>query len=165
MLHMTRLLFILITILSVTIQTACKQATTTEGPTNEYDKDQVIREITEKVWEFHSADTARNAQGVIDLLWPDFTMLADGNRTKYDDVVNGSPPFMKSLELFHTEWTDLQIIPISQDAALSSFLFRDSIITKTGELTQKKGPNTFLWERRNNEWKVRYADADHYPVQ
>lgn len=131
--------------------------------TTDYDLEQVKREVTQAVWTFHAADTARNAQGVLDLLWPEYMMLADGKRISYADVAAGSPVFMESLRVFHTEWTDLQIIPISDQAGLSSFLFRDSLVTKTGEVMKKQGPNTFLWIKRGAEWRVRYGDADHYP--
>ena len=128
-----------------------------------FNKAEVEREVTAAVWAFHAADTSKNAQAVLDLLWPEYTMLADGRRIAYSDVAAGSPAFMESLEVFHTEWTDLQIIPISEKAALSSFLFRDSLVNKAGEVTKKQGPNTFLWEKRGEEWRVLYGDADHYP--
>ncbi|MEL7249888.1 MAG: nuclear transport factor 2 family protein [Bacteroidota bacterium] len=139
---------------------ACQTPASTRS---DYDLEQVKREVTQAVWAFHAADTAKNAQGVLDLLWPEYTMLADGKRISYADVAAGSPVFMESLRVFHTEWTDLQIIPISDQAALSSFLFRDSLVTNLGEVMKKQGPNTFLWEKRGAEWRVRYGDADHYP--
>ena len=128
-----------------------------------FDEANVNREVTAAVWAFHAADTSRNAQAVIDLLWPEYTMLVDGNRITYSDVAAGSPAFMEGLDMFYTEWTDLQIIPISDKAALTSFLFRDSLVHKDGVVTKKRGPNTFLWEKRGDEWRVRYGDADHYP--
>lgn len=134
-----------------------------QPPAPVLDKEQITREVTAAIWAFHAADTARNAAAVIDLLWPEYTMLVDGQRVAYADVVEGSPAYMASLALFHTTWTELEIIPIAPDAALSSFLFRDSILTKTGELTKNQGPTTFLWRKRNGEWRVRYGDADHYP--
>lgn len=134
-----------------------------ESPAFTLDKDQITKEVTAAVWEFHAADTARNAAAVIDLLWPEYTMLVDGHRITYADITENSPAYMASLALFHTTWAELEIIPIAEDAALSSFIFTDSILTKTGELTKAKGPTTFLWRKRNGEWRVRYGDADHYP--
>jgi hypothetical protein len=128
------------------------------------DEATVIAEVEAAVWAFHAADTALDAEGVIDLLWPEYTMLADGTRLSYEDVVTGSRSYMASLELFHTVWTDLEITPIGPDAALSSFQFRDSIITVAGELIRNQGPTSFVWERRNGEWRVVYGDADHYPI-
>jgi len=120
-------------------------------------------EVEEKVWAFHAADTAKTVEGVIALLWPDFSMLVDGNRVSYDKAVGGSRQFMASLELFATEWTDLRITPT--DAAVASFQFRDSIITSAGELIQNRGPTSFVWQRRDGEWRLLFADADHYPIE
>jgi hypothetical protein len=129
------------------------------------DPARILAEVEAQVWAFHAADTAKNAEGVIALLWPDFSMLADGNRVSYDDAVGGSRQFMASLELFATEWTDLRITPIGADAAVASFQFRDSIITSAGDLIQKRGPTSFVWQRRDGEWRVLFADADHYPIE
>ena len=132
---------------------------------DDFNQQEVLDEVTKAVWAFHHADTSKNASAVIDLLWPEYSMLGDGHRISYEEVVSGSKQFMSGLSLFHTKWTDLQIIPISESSALSSFIFRDSIITKSGQLTKSRGPNTFLWEKRNGKWKVLYGDADHYPIK
>ncbi len=125
---------------------------------------QVSIEVEAAVWAFHAADTAKDAEGVIGLLWPDFTMLVDGNRVGYDDVVAGSREYMASLELFDAEWTDLQITALGPDAAVASFQFRDSIVTLAGDLIQNRGPTSFVWKRRGGEWRLLFADADHYPI-
>ena len=125
---------------------------------------QIIKEVEHALEAFYIADTSRDAEAVINLLWPEYSMLADGNRIRYPDVVEGSNAFMSTLTLFHTEWTEVEIIPVSENAAISSFLFRDSIIDKSGNLTRAKGPNTFLWQKRDGEWRVLYGDADHYPI-
>ncbi len=128
------------------------------------DSTKLIEQVKSRVHEFHAADTSLNAQAVIDLLWPEFTMLANGSYTNYEEVKKGTIPFMESLEAFHTEWTNLKIIPLGDLHAVSSFIFTDSIIAKDGSVTQSTGPNTFVWEKRNGQWKLIYADADHYPV-
>lgn len=122
----------------------------------------VVQQVESVVWAFHAADTARNAEGVIDLLWPEFTMLVDGRRLTYPEVVEGSREFMATLESFHTEWSDLEIVPVGNDAAVSSFVFRDSIVTRAGEVDRAHGPTTFVWQKRAGEWRVLFTDADHY---
>jgi len=126
------------------------------------DSASIVEQVEAAVWAFHSADTARNAEGVIDLLWPEFTMLVDGRRLTYPEVAAGSREFMATLEAFHTEWSDLEIVPLGSDAAISSFVFRDSIVTRDGEVDQAHGPTTFVWQRRAGRWRVLFADADHY---
>ena len=153
----------LILIFLLLISVACQQQQA-DTPFDEKQQAFVIDEVEAAVWAFHAADTSMNADEVIGLCWPEMTMLVDGNRIKYEDIKKGSKQFMSSLVLFHTEWEDLQVIPISESAAISSFIFTDSIINKSGELTQARGPNTFLWQKRDGEWRVLYGDADHYPI-
>lgn len=129
------------------------------------DTTEISTAVEAAVWAFHAADTARDAEAIIRLLWPEFTMLADGARQGYDEVVDGSRQFMASLELFHTEWTDLRIVPLGPNTAVASFQFRDSIRTRAGALIRSRGPTTFVWERRSGEWRLRHADADHYPIE
>jgi len=124
----------------------------------------VTAEVVSAVSAFHAADIARNAEAVIDLLWPEFSIMVDGQRQTYDEVVAGSRQFMATLDLFHTEWTDLRVTALTRDNAIASFQFRDSIIVKDGTLIRARGPTTFVWQRRNGEWRVLFADADHYPI-
>jgi len=129
------------------------------------DSAQIIEQVKTQVEAFHAADTSMNAQGVIDLLWPEYTMLTDGNYNTYVEIKAGTKPFMESLEAFHSEWTGLKIIPLGNQHAISSFIFTDSIVSKDGTITQSTGPNTFVWEERKGQWKLIYGDADHYPVK
>ncbi len=131
---------------------------------SEADSARVVSDIEAGVWALHAADTARDAEAVIDLLWPEYEMLVDGKRLGYAQIVDGSREFMTNLELFQTEWTDLRIVPLARDIAISSFLFRDSIVTRQGELIRAVGPTTFIWQRRDGEWRILFGDADHYPV-
>ena len=124
-----------------------------------------LAEVEAAVWAFHAADTAKDAEAVIRLLWPEYTMFADGSPVAYDDVVAGSREFMAGLDLFHTEWTDLRTTALGPDAVLSSFLFRDSIVTTAGDLIQARGQTTFVWQRRGGEWRILFGHADHYPIE
>ncbi len=138
--------------------TCCQQ----QVEDTEVDTAEIIEQVTIQVNAFHAADTSLNAAGVVGLLWPEFTMLADGNRVSFAEVKTGSQAFMASLTTFHTEWEDLKPTPLGDRHAISSFISTDSIVAKDGTLTQARGPNTFVWEKREEIWKVIYADADHY---
>lgn len=128
------------------------------------DLESVRADVEALVWSFHAADTARNAEAVIGLLWPDYEMLADGQRLSFEEVAEGSRQFMAGLRSFHTVWSELEVLPLSADLAISSFIFRDSILTADGHLIRSRGPTTFLWERRAGVWRIRFGDADHYPI-
>lgn len=121
-------------------------------------------EVEEAVWAFHAADTALDAQAVVDALWPEFYMFSDGKREAYPGVAAGTHEFIAGLETFATDWYDLRVIVLDADHAVASFSFRDSIVTKDGQVTQAHGPATLVWERRDGKWGVLYADADHYPA-
>lgn len=124
----------------------------------------VRAEVEALVWTFHAADTAMDAEAVIGMLWPDFEMLVDGERLSFEQVAQGSREFMSSLRSFHTVWSDLEVLPLSPDLAITSFIFRDSLLTAEDQLLQSRGPTTLLWERRGGEWRIRYGDADHYQI-
>lgn len=126
---------------------------------------ELIEQVKNQVNAFHRADTTLNSEGVLDLLWPEFTMLSDGNHITYERIKKSSRAFMLSLESFNTEWDSLRIIPLGNNHAISSFIFTDSIVAKDGTITQSRGPNTFVWERRDGKWKVIYGDADHYAIE
>ena len=133
-------------------------------PGDEFDAAEVRSEVSERVWEFHAADTARSAERVIALLWPEYRMMVDGQPMSWDDVAAGARGFMPTLEVFHTVWTDLEVTPLEADLAISSFSFRDSIVDLSGVLTQSRGPTTLVWQKRGDEWRAIYGDADHYPI-
>jgi ketosteroid isomerase-like protein len=151
-------------VVSITPLTGCMDRSPRVEESSTADMSRVAAEVEVGVRAFHSADTARDAEAVIGLLWPDFTMLVDGNRRDFDEIAAGSREFMTGLEFFHTEWTDLRIVPLGPDAAVASFQFRDSIMTASGDLIRSRGPTTMVWERRGGQWRIRFADADHYPI-
>jgi len=145
--------------------TACAGAPEQEAEGSDAaERARVAADVETAVWTFHAADTARDAEAVTRLLWPEFTMLADGARLGHAQAVAGSREFMSGLVLFHTEWTDLQVTPLGPETAIASFVFRDSIVTRAGALIRARGPTTLVWQRRGGEWRVLFADADHYPI-
>jgi ketosteroid isomerase-like protein len=130
---------------------------------SEAERSAVVNAVEAATWAFHAADTSRSAEGVLDLLWPEFSLLGDGNRSDYASVAEGATQFMSNVDTFHTVWDDLQIIAIGSTAAVSSFIFTDRITMNSGDVIESRGPNTFVWEKRDGVWKVIHTDADHYP--
>ena len=155
----------LLSFLAITISLQLFCTSPESQTTDKFDRDLVTEQVREAVWAFHAADTSRDANAIIDLLWPDCTLLIDGNPVTYQDVSSGSIEFMSAVDQFHTDWTNLNIIPLSEYVAISSFSFRDSIVHKSGTISQAKGPNTFVWQKRDDQWRVIHTDADHYPIE
>lgn len=113
---------------------------------------------------FEAAERARDAEGVIAHLAPDFYMYGDGVRSGYDSVAASIRGTMESFQDFEPGFHDVEVIVLGRDAAVVSMTFRDSITTASGETLQFRGPTTLVWERRGADWLIVYADADHYAV-
>lgn len=114
---------------------------------------------------FRAAEAARDTERMLAHLAPDFSMLLDGARVGYDSVVAGTRRTMPAMVHFDPRWTDIRVRALGPDAAVSSFLFRDSVVLGDGEVAMGRGPTTLVWERRGADWLIVHADADHYPVQ
>lgn len=114
---------------------------------------------------FRAAEAAHDAEATVAHLAPDFTMLLDGVRVGYDTVAASTRRALPSVVHFEPDWTDIQVRVLGPNAAVSSFLFRDSIVFEGGDVVTARGPTTLVWERRGGEWLIVYADADHYPFR
>lgn len=112
---------------------------------------------------FEQAERDRDPERVLTFIAPDFYMYVDGVRADYETTVPGIRGIASFLH-FEPGWENVEVRVLGPEAALVSFAFRDSIITESGELLLARGATTLIWERRDGEWRVVYADADHYPV-
>ncbi len=113
---------------------------------------------------FRQANLDMDAQRIVDHLWPEFYMYLDGTRLDYAEVRADILSFMGDIRSLHTDWTDVEVLPLGSNKAMSSFRFQDSVVLAAGVPVQTEGPTTMLWERRGADWKLLYTDADHYPV-
>jgi len=113
---------------------------------------------------FEAAERARDAEGIIRHLAPDFYMYVDGTRAGYDSTVAGIRRTIPTLQLFEPTFEGVEVIVLGPDAASVSFTFRDVMVTAAGDTLRAKGPTTLIWVRTGTDWHIRYADADHYPV-
>lgn len=123
----------------------------------------VAAQVDSATRSFHAAEVARDGEAAVAHLASDFYMYGDGVRSDYAVVAPQIRSTMGSLRAFESEWADLEVRVLGPDAAIASFLFRDSIVTQTGEVTVLRGPTTLVWERRGSDWLIVYVDADHYP--
>lgn len=114
---------------------------------------------------FRAAEAAHDAERTVAHLAPDFTMMLDGARTGYDSVTASTRRVMPAIVHFEPDWTDIRVRVLGPDAAVSSFLFRDSLVLEGGDVVTARGPTTLVWERRGSDWLIVYADADHYPFR
>ena len=111
---------------------------------------------------FREAEMTRDPNMILAFIAPDFYMYNDGVRVDYESTVTMIRQSMPSFQVFEPEWTNIEVIPLGPHAAVSTFLFRDSIVDGEGNVLQFRGPTTLAWERRDGEWLIVYADSDHY---
>lgn len=125
----------------------------------------VVAAVDSAVRAFEAAERARDVERTISHLAPDFYMYTDGVRTSYDSVVASIRNSMPTFDHFEPGFASVEVVALGPNAALTSMTFHDSIVTTSGELLRFTGPTTLVWERREGDWLIVYADADHYPVQ
>jgi len=139
------------------------------GPPDRAPGDAEVRTIAASVdsatRSFEQAQRARDPERVIAHLAPDFYMYGDGVRSDYAAVVAAMRRSFPTTRHVEPGFTDVQVKVLGRDAAVVSLRFRDSIMTASGDVLQWRGATTLVWERRRGEWRLTYADADHYPVE
>jgi hypothetical protein len=113
---------------------------------------------------FQEAERSLDPERIVAYLSPEFYMYSDGVRQDYETTVSQIRTNMPSFQHFEPVWTDVEVTVLGSNGALVSLLFRDSIVDGAGNLIQMRGPTTLGWRRIDGDWRIVYADADHYPL-
>lgn len=160
----TRRLFLLLT---AALAAACArvQPERADSDIDESTRATIAAAVDSATRAFRAAEAAHDAEATVAHLAPDFTMLLDGARVGYDSVAASTRRVLPSVVHFEPDWTDIQVRVLGPNAAVSSFLFRDSLVLEGGEVVMARGPTTLVWERRGPDWLIVFADADHYPFR
>lgn len=151
-----------ILLLGVFVLTACQA--NTDASLSAGERNVIASRIDSLTWAFEEAERNRSPEQTVAFLAEDFYMYVDGNRMGYDSVAANIRRTIGGMQHVEPGFENVEVRVLSRDAALVSMTFRDSIVTATGELFMSSGPTTLVWERRQGEWQIVYADADHYPV-
>jgi ketosteroid isomerase-like protein len=133
-------------------------------PLTQEERDETGTAVDSAIRSFQEAERARDVERIIAHLAPDFYIYVDGVRNSYAQSSEMIRQAMPTLDVFEPAWNDLEIRVLGRNAAVASFVFRDSMVTVDGDVTVTTGPTTLVWERRGDDWLVVYADADHYSV-
>ncbi len=147
-------------VVPILLLAACGPGT---APLTDAERATVTASVDSATRAFEAAERARDAEGVIAHLAPQFYMYVDGVRSGYDSVVAGIRRTMPSFQHFEPNFGNVEVIVLGRNAAVVSMTFHDSIVAETGDLLRLRGPTTLVWERRATDWLIVYADADHYP--
>jgi ketosteroid isomerase-like protein len=130
-----------------------------------FDHQRVESDVMTAIRAFEDAERDCAAERMIAFLDPQFTMLHDGQRCGYDEIVRQMRESMPTLKDYKPRFDDVRVIAIAPDAALTSMTFHDEFTGEGGETIRLRGPTTLLWRKRPEGWLIVYADADHYPAE
>lgn len=113
---------------------------------------------------FEQAQRDRDAERIVSFLAPSFYMYTDGVRSGYDSVAAGIRAGFQDVRFHEPGFSNIAVIVQGPDAAVSSFAFRDSTITGSGQMQRARGATTLVWKRENGAWRIIYAHADHHEI-
>lgn len=161
---MTALLHYVSVVVVATLLTLAACQTAAEAPLTAAERHTITQVIDSLMGAFEEAERAQDAERLIAFLAGDFYMYVDGARSGYDSVAASMQRNLGTMQHFEPGFANVEVRVLARDAALVSLTFRDSIITASGDLLQSQGPTTLIWQQREGQWRIVYADADHYPV-
>jgi hypothetical protein len=108
---------------------------------------------------FEEAQRSLNPALVVKHLARDFHMYNDGVRVGRDATVNQIRQTLPSFQYLDPGFEDIEVMVLGH---VTSFTFHDSIVDGSGATMGFRGATTLVWERRDADWLITYADADHY---
>jgi ketosteroid isomerase-like protein len=152
-------------LLTVSLASSSAACRSSDDAISEDEGARIERSVRSAVDAFAAAQRERDADAIVGHLAPDFYMYADGTRVDYETVVGQIRSTMPSLQRLETTWSDVEVTVLARDAALVSFVFQDDVTDADGVRARVRGPTSFVWRLREGEWRLVYADADHYPVE
>lgn len=141
---------------------ACREGA--EAPLSDAERRSMAARVDSLTGAFEAAQRSRDPERTVGFLAPDFYMYVDGVRSGYDSVAARIRRTLGAMQHVEPGFENVEVRVLGRDAALVSLVFRDSVITASGQTQQSRGPTTLIWERRQDQWRIVYADADHYPV-
>lgn len=93
----------------------------------------------------------------------DFRLTSDGavhTREGMHEVLDG---LATSLNRMDVTWQSITVTPLAPDAAVALAPFRTVNVAKDNTVSRVRGVATWVWVRRNGEWRMLYGHGDHYP--
>jgi ketosteroid isomerase-like protein len=130
-----------------------------------FDPAVIDREVRAALSAFADAQRRRDPDAVLAFLAHDFGMMQDGARVDGATTRQQIRGSLANLRAVEPSFSDVVVLPIAEDAALTSMAFRDTVTAADGSVLRARGPTTLLWCKRFGEWRIVFADADHYAVE
>lgn len=93
---------------------------------------------------------------------PEFRLTSDGtvhSRATLLEVLAG----LSKLNKMEVNWESITVTPLAPGAALAVAPFRRVDFARDGTLSRNRGVATWVWVRRDGQWRMLYGHGDHYP--
>jgi ketosteroid isomerase-like protein len=148
--------------LVLTALVACQPRAGTELDAEE--RTAVVTSVDSATRAFESAQRARDPDRIVAHIAPGFYIHVDGRRVGYDTVIMDIRSSFTGLRHYEPGFRNIEVLVLARDAALSTFEFRDSLVDAAGALRRARGMTTLAWSRRDGQWHIIYAHAEHHPV-
>jgi hypothetical protein len=97
----------------------------------------------------------------------DFLMIGtDGTQVKYNNYISSNVEYLQTCEKFGLSTKNKEIRIIDRDTVIYSWSFSAEALLKSGERDTIEGAGaSFIFRRKNNQWKVIYYHESSSPVK
>jgi len=124
-------------------------------------RDMIINIMNEYTEAMRSLDAGRIASFYAED--PDFRMYLDGNAVNREELVALVTALCSSVKELDATWGPIEVTPLGEDAALAAGRFQRTLVDESGESTDDWGSATWVWIRRDGNWRAIHAHGVHYP--
>lgn len=94
---------------------------------------------------------------------PEFRLTSDGTMYTRDAMRGVISGLAGTLSRMEVTWESITVTPLAPDVGLAVAPFRTSNVAKDDTVSRVRGVATWVWVRRNGEWRMLYGHGDHYP--
>lgn len=123
----------------------------------------VTLEVEAALHGFEDAQRRQDVPSLLAYLAPRFFMLQDGDRLDRRQTVDQIEATIPTLRRLEPSFTDVELIVLAPDAAVTAFRFRDVIEDTAGIVSHSSGTTTLVWRSVDGVWRIVYADSTHAP--
>jgi ketosteroid isomerase-like protein len=132
---------------------------------DERERCQIAQSVEQALGSFEAAERALDADRLIRHFAnvAEFHVYNDGQRLSYEVMTAGVRTTFPTLRSIEGGFSDIRVIVLASDAALSTATFQEIVTDGTGGALHQHGAVSWLWRRLDGEWRIVYGHIDHYP--
>jgi len=143
----------------------CACAPSERGLTGSFDRASVEISVRDAMASYAAALEALDSARILGhyVAGPEFRLVTDGFSNSYQDMQRTIGNLPRVLRKEEVHWDTLVVNALGPDAGLVYAPFRRIDTDTAGQVTRIRGVATWLWVRRDGQWRSVYGHADHYP--